>query len=141
MRRLACLLALLTATGLAHAQSGVGGLRGVVLPIREGNIGGFGDWDTRFAAATRGASQAVRDAAPVPTLTMTLTPIHALRPGTHTTVARGMYGRYDFGRVSMGRYRLRVEADGCTPYETEVVILSDSQSVQHVALTCAWASK
>ena len=33
------------------AQDGVGGLRGVVLPIRPSNIGGFGDWYARFDAA------------------------------------------------------------------------------------------
>lgn len=138
MRRLACLVAFALAPALGYAQSGVGGLRGVVLPIRPSNIGGFGDWYARFDAATRRASQAVRDSTPV--ATVTLTPIRTLRPAVRTVPARGMYGRYDVGPLSMGRYRLRVEAGGCTPYETEVAILSDSQSVQHIAMTCGWAN-
>ncbi len=138
IRRLVALFVLALAPALASAQSGLGTLRGIVLPIRAGNVGGFGDWNRSLDGVAPDGPQSIRDTVRVATLT--LTPIATLRDRTHATGARGMYGRYAFGRLSMGRYRLRVEAPGCTPVEADVVILSDSESVQHVALACAWAN-
>lgn len=139
MRHLPTVLALLALAVSARAQTGSGSLRGVVLPIRLVNIGGFGDWERPLDSLARRLPEKARDTVRVATLT--LTPIHTLRPQTQTIAAQGRYGRYDAGRLSMGRYRLRVEAAGCQPYTTEVVILSDSESVQHVALQCAWAEE
>jgi len=115
----------------AHAQSGLGGVRGVVLPRVAGSIGGYGDW--------KDAPDSARVA------TVTLTPLRTLacraRPETdcapRVVPAMGMYGRYRSPRLSMGDYRMDVSAPGCTPFTAPLVILSDSESVVHVALVCA----
>ncbi len=58
------------------------------------------------------------------------------RPVPFVALARGLHGRYAFPFVPMGEYQMRVEAEGCEPVERNVVVLDDSGSIEHVALTC-----
>jgi len=130
MRSVLLLLAM-TLAPAAFAQSGRGEVSGAVLPRSATAIGGFGTWD------------AAVDSSRVPTVT--LTPVRTLvcAPGNRkgrcaprVLVAHGLYGRYASGPLPMGEYRMRVSAYGCTSVTRTLVILSDSQSVEHAALDC-----
>ena len=151
----ACALAAcaLGAAPSAHAQSGVGTLSGAVLPRASWHGGGFGDWAAPLRrllgeAVTTAAASVTVDTLVVGRLVLTrLTednevmvclpgPAVCRRPVPLVALARGLYGHYAFPQVPMGEYRMRVEAEGCGPVERNVVVLSDSRSVEHVALTC-----
>lgn len=127
--RLLLFLAMATAPA-AFAQSGVGEVSGVVVPRSTSAIGGFGTWEPGV------------DSASVPLIT--LTPVRTLactaRPRTdcapRAVYAQGTYGRYASGPLSMGEYRMTVSAEGCRSVTRTLIVLSDSRSVEHIALTC-----
>ena len=129
--RLLPLLLLGLAAPAALAQTGRGEVSGVVLPRCATALGGLGQWPSNLPDTARVA-------------TLSLTPIRTLvcsaRSGPdcapRTVYARGLHGRYASGRLPLGEYRMRVSAPGCTPVTRTLVIVSDSRSVEHVALTC-----
>lgn len=126
---LALVLAVLT-VATAQAQSGVGNVRGWVLPERADGWPGGG-----WLVSEDSTRQPSHPAA-------TLMPLAILRhdefPDPFTVEASD--GSYDFEGVPMGLYRLRIAAPGFEVWEAEIYVLSDSETVINVVLRRAAAS-
>jgi hypothetical protein len=103
----------------AAAQSGRGIVSGLVLPEDSSSAGGAGQWERE------GPSDDTYAIGPV----LTLEPVFTLGDAAPMERrARGIYGRYTFGVIPMGLYRLRAEAPGYAPWEAEVYVPSDSEA-------------
>lgn len=121
MRTVLLLLTLLLAAP-ASAQSGHGGIEGLVVPFDTSTVRGYGAGGWRDDGGAGLEPGAVAEASP----TLTLIPLVAhLDPDTLTTRAAGNHGAFEFSHVPMGSYRLRVTAPGFEPWELEVYLPSD----------------
>lgn len=105
------------------AQSGSGGLSGLVLRAHSEHPGYPQNWD--------GDTGTDKSSGP----TVRLTPIAThMEVEAQSQLAVGRSGRFEFGPVPMGLYLLRAEAPGHKVWEAEIYVPSDTLGKVYILL-------